>query len=196
MARRGPKRDDAARRRILDATRDLICEHGPGRVTINQITASAHVGKQTIYRWWPSRSALVVDALADLVEEQAFIIPEGDQAATARDAVAQHMLRLAATFESPAGAMIRELVGDAQGDTAVAGLFHRRFMHERRERAAATLQSGIDRGELRSDLSIETMLDVLYAPFWFRLLLDHERLDSGLGEEILTIVWPGLTPQP
>lgn len=196
MARRGPKRDDAARRRILDATRDLICEYGPGRVTINQITADARVGKQTIYRWWPSRSALVVDALADLVEEQAFIEVEGNTSETAKQAVAHHMRRLADTFASPAGAMIRELVSDAQRDPAVAGLFHQRFLHDRRARATAILQQGIEHGELRDDLSIDTMLDVLYAPFWFRLLLDEKRLSPDLGQEILDIVWPGLSPQP
>ena len=194
MARRGPKRNDAAARRILDATRELICEHGPGKVTINQITFAAQVGKQTIYRWWPSRSALVVDALADPLEEQASFVVKETAPLTARAAVADQMRRLAETFSSPAGAMIRELVSAAQRDPAVTELVQARFMRDRRKRAALVLQRGIDEGELRSDLSIDIMLDVLYAPLWFRLLLAQERLDPDVGEEILEIVWPGLSP--
>ena len=63
MGKPGPKRDEDAERRILDAARDLICARGPSRVSINEIAAEAGVGKQTIYRWWPSKSAVVFDAL-------------------------------------------------------------------------------------------------------------------------------------
>ena len=61
--RRGPHRDPEVHQRILDATLTLIGEQGPSRVTVDEIAAHAGVGKQTIYRWWPSKSALAIDAL-------------------------------------------------------------------------------------------------------------------------------------
>jgi AcrR family transcriptional regulator len=56
-------RDEAARRRVLDSARKLVSELGPHAVTLDEIAAAAGVGKQTIYRWWPSKSAVIMDAL-------------------------------------------------------------------------------------------------------------------------------------
>ena len=68
MPATGPKRDLDAERRILEATRTLISSRGPNCVSINDIAAEAGVGKQTIYRWWPSKAAVVIDALERIFE--------------------------------------------------------------------------------------------------------------------------------
>jgi len=62
---RGRVRDDDATQRILDAAYELTREHGPGTVRIDDIAGAAGVGKQTIYRWWPSRHALVADVILE-----------------------------------------------------------------------------------------------------------------------------------
>lgn len=63
--RSGPVRSEAARRAILDATAELFEEHGYERLTIEGIAARAHTGKRTIYRWWPSKGALIADCLLE-----------------------------------------------------------------------------------------------------------------------------------
>ena len=70
MPKHGPHRDPEAQQRILDATRELICERGPNQVSINEIASAANVGKQTIYRWWPSKAAVVVDALEQMIKAE------------------------------------------------------------------------------------------------------------------------------
>lgn len=63
--RRGAVRSESARIAILEATASQFAKHGYDRLTMEGIAAEAKVGKQTIYRWWPSRSALIADCLAE-----------------------------------------------------------------------------------------------------------------------------------
>jgi AcrR family transcriptional regulator len=188
MARPGPKRDLAARQRILDATRALIAETGPNRVAVDDIAAAAAVGKQTIYRWWPSKTAVVIDALEEAFEADNPFPDTG----SVREDVATQMRRVAAAFSSPTGAIIRQLVSDSQGDDAAAAEFRRRFFDQRRIRARATIERGIARRELRGDLPIETVIDALYAPLWLRLLVGHQPLDDAAVDELCDVVWPAI----
>lgn len=192
MARTGPKRDLEAQRRILDATASLLADHGPRRVSINDIAAAAGVGKQTIYRWWPSKSAVVIDAL----ERQVAAVHPPPDTGSAREDIRLQMRRVAAMFTSPTGAVIRELVAEAQGDEHVAEELRRRFVAERRRRSAAVVRAGIERGELRPDLDVETVIDLLYAPLWFRLLIGHEPLSRRAADRLLDHVWPALVAAP
>lgn len=188
MPKTGPKRDLDAERRILDAARDLISERGPRRVGINDIAAAAGVGKQTIYRWWPSKTAVVIDALERLFESES---PFPDTGSAYED-IRTQMGLVATTFSSPTGSIIRELVAESQGDDQVAEQFRLRFFAERRARGAAALSAGIDRGELRSDLDIETVIDILYAPLWLRMLVGHEALTPEAVDRVINHVWPSL----
>ena len=65
----------------MSAARDLVCELGPRTVTVDQIAAGAGVGKQTIYRWWPTKSAVVMDALIELTDPDPADLPESTYAA-------------------------------------------------------------------------------------------------------------------
>ncbi|MFT7598852.1 MAG: AcrR family transcriptional regulator [Acidimicrobiales bacterium] len=192
MPKTGPKRDLEAEERILSATRGLICTKGPGQVTINEIAAEALVGKQTIYRWWPSKSALVIDALERLFEDENPFPETG----TAKEDVRIQMRRVAKMFSSPTGSIIRELVAESQGDPAVAEQFRVRFFAERRLRAAAALQAGVDRGQVRDGLDIEAAIDMLYAPLWLRMLIGHQPLSQRSVDTILDQAWPALGSPP
>ena len=180
-------RDESAQRRVLNAARDLVCELGPRAVTIDAIAAAAGVGKQTIYRWWPSKSTVIMDALIELTDPEPADTPD-----TAREAIRLQMRRVARMFASRNGQLIREVVADAQGDPALADDFRRRFFAHRRERGAATIANGIASGELRPDLDIDDTLDVLYGPLWLRLLIGHRRTSPAAVDRLLDLVWPGL----
>lgn len=183
----GRTRDETARRRVLDSARDLVRELGPHGVTVDEIAAAAGVGKQTIYRWWPSKSAVVMDALVELTDPDPDGIPEPTY-----EAIRLQMRRVARMFASRNGELIRELVADAQGDPDLAENFRQRFFAHRRARGAATLARGIAMGELRSDLNIDDALDLLYAPLWLRLLVGHERVSPAVADRLLDLAWPGL----
>ena len=180
-------RDEAARRRVLDSARNLVCELGPRSVTVDEIATSAGVGKQTIYRWWPSKSAVIMDALIELTDPEPDNLPDSTY-----EALKIQMRRVAAMFSSRNGQLIRELVADAQGDPLLADDFRRRFFAHRRARGAATLEKGVSQGELRSDLDIDDALDLLYAPLWLRLLVGHRPTSRTSADRLLDLAWPGL----
>lgn len=180
-------RDQAARERVLAAARYLVCELGPRAVSVDDIAARAGVGKQTIYRWWPSRSAVLMDALVELTDPEPEDIPPGTY-----DAIRLQMGRVARMFSSRQGQLIRELIADAQGDPDLAEDFRARFFAHRRARGAATIARGIATGELRPDLDIEDTLDALYAPLWLRLLIGHRPMSGRAVDRLLGVVWPGM----
>ena len=172
---------------MLDSARDLVCQLGPRAVTVDEIAAAAGVGKQTIYRWWPSKSSVIMDALIELTDPDPADLPDSTY-----EAVRLQMRRVAGMFASRNGELIRELVADSQGDPALAKDFRNRFFAHRRARGAATLEKGIATGELRPDLDIDDALDVLYGPLWLRLLVGHRPLSQAAADHVLALVWPGL----
>lgn len=184
-------RDQGARRRVLKAARDLVCELGPRTVSVDQIAAGAGVGKQTIYRWWPTKSAVIMDALIELTDTDPADLPESTY-----EAIRLQMRRVARMFASRNGELIRELVADAQGDPDLARDFRDRFFAHRRTRGAATLAKGITTGELRPDLDVDDALDVLYGPLWLRLLIGHRPMTPAAVDKLLALAWPALRIEP
>jgi AcrR family transcriptional regulator len=156
-------------------------------VSVDDIAAHAGVGKQTIYRWWPSKSAVIMDALVDLTDPVPSELPESTY-----EAIRLQMRRVARMFSSRNGELIRELVADAQGDPALAEDFRNRFFAHRRARGADTLVKGIRAGELRPDLDIDDALDLLFAPLWLRLLIGHRPTSQAAADRILDLAWPGI----
>lgn len=186
---RGRSRDEQARSRVLDATFQLVSERGSGQVGIDEIAAAASVGKQTIYRWWPSKSAVVLDAL---VEATLVATPFPDTDDAARD-FQSHLRSVARLFSSPTGALVRELVAEGQSSPAIADEFHRRFWVPRRDLSAARLRRAIEEGQVRADLPVEPALDTLYGPLWVALLIGHRRPTAAYANQIFEGVWRAWT---
>lgn len=188
MPRNGPKRSLVGQQATIDAARDLMAELGPGAVSIDQIAARAGVGKATIYRWWPSKSAVMIDALEQWCESEN---PPPDTGNT-KENIRQQMHRVTAIFASPIGATIRQLIADSQSDQTIAQEFRARFFDLRESSAMATIQAGIDSGELRPDLDPGTAVDMLYGPLWLRLLIEHRPLTTPMTDRVLEQAWPTL----
>jgi AcrR family transcriptional regulator len=185
---RGRTRDEDARQRILDAAFRLVGEEGPAKVRIDAIAEAAGVGKQTIYRWWPTKTAVVMDALVQQTMAETPFPDTGDTRADLRT----HMQAVIRLFRSPTGSVIREVVAEAQADPSVAEEFRARFWQPRRDLSTACLKAGIARGQVREDLPLETTLDAIYGVLWVRLLIGHRKLDRLVLDQILDVVWRGI----
>lgn len=186
------KRDEDARRRILAATRHLLHEHGPLQVGIDDIAREADVGKQTIYRWWRSKTAVVLDALGEITEPE---LRFPDTGSTEED-LRREMRQVTRVLSSDVGPLVREIVAAAQGDAQVAEDLRTRVFAHRRRLAADTLRRGMARGEVRDDLDLEAAIDALYAPLWLRLIMGHQPLSPKAADAVVDVVWPGLSSLP
>lgn len=133
------------------------------------IAARAGVSKVTIYKWWPSRGAVAVDAYFHRYRPEMGMFDSGD---LARDLTAQITLMVDA-FRGRAGAIMAELIGAAQTDAVLADQLRALWIKPRRDAGTILIQGAVDRGELRPDLDIQIALDQLFGPLYFRLLVRH-----------------------
>src|SRR5947209_19264200 len=159
-ARRAPgrPRSQDARRAILRSTLKLLQETGFPDLTIEAIAAAADVGKATVYRWWPSKAALVADAFSSSADEELRFPDTG----SVRSDVSIQMKHLVRVLRGRRGRIVAALIGGGQSDPELIQAFRDRFMTPRRQEAYGILRRGIARGELRKDLNLDLALDTLY----------------------------------
>lgn len=156
--RRGAPRSETARRAILDATVSQFATRGYDHLTIEGIAAEAGVGKQTIYRWWPSKGALVAECLlAGLLLPDAFQPPDTGDLRSDLTTWLDELLRFA---DAPGnGALFTSLVAAAAENQDVG-----RHLDETLGAASALvarLQKALDDGDLRADAPLHEIADAL-----------------------------------
>ncbi|GLZ05699.1 TetR family transcriptional regulator [Actinomadura sp. NBRC 104412] len=179
-AHTGRRRNEAARRAILDATAALLARPGGGEVTIGEIASAAGVGKQTIYRWWPSKGAVVLEAVADRADE---IAPVPDTGTLLGDLE----IFLVATFggagRETVAPLLRAAMAEAQRDPGIAQVMAE-FTRRRREAFTEILARGRARGELRDDADLELITDQAYGVLWYRLMVGHAPVDADTARRL------------
>jgi AcrR family transcriptional regulator len=187
---RGRRRSERSHHAILAATQELLLERGYAGVTIEGIAARAGVGKQTIYRWWPSRAALVLEAY--VTGEEA--VPPPAEGRSVRDDVPALLGWLIAVLAEPTGGpVLAGLVSDLQHDADLARGFRRDVVPARREAMLAALERGRARGEIRENADLELAVDTLHGAVFYRLLLSGEPLDDAFAERLAEQVLDGLS---
>jgi AcrR family transcriptional regulator len=166
-------RNQRSHRAILDAALDLALRHGYAQVSVDAIASAAGVGKQTIYRWWPGKAAVVLEAMNDRTGPARDVPDTGDFAADLT-AGSQGVTRLLA---SELGTVWRALVAEAQTDPQLAETLRTTFFEPRIERWQQRLDAAVAAGELRADIPTRTMIELLFGPMYYRLLIGTAPLD-------------------
>jgi AcrR family transcriptional regulator len=186
---RGRRRSERSHHAILAATQALLLERGYADLTIEGIAARAGVGKQTIYRWWPSRAALVLEAY--LAGEEAVRLPA--ESNSVREDVRALLRWLIAVLAEPTGGpVVAGLVSDLQHDADLAEGFRREVVPARRAAMLAALERARARGELRADADLELAVDALHGAVFYRLLLSGEPLDEAFVDRLTDQTLSGL----
>jgi AcrR family transcriptional regulator len=180
----GRPRSEQARRAILRSTLSLLQHTGFPDLTIEAIAADAGVGKTTVYRWWPDKGALVVDAFASSTETKLHF---PDTGSVYRDMSLQ-MNQFLGILRTRRGRIVAELLGAGQSDPELLEAFRERFLRPRRQEAYATLRRGIERGELHNSLDLDLVLDVLYGAMYMRFLIRHDELSESYVKEVCRLV--------
>jgi AcrR family transcriptional regulator len=176
----------------LEATADLLEENGLAGLSIEAIAARAGVSKVTIYKWWPSRGSVAIDAFFHR-HRQTMVFPDtGD----VREDLTAQMLTLVRAFRGRPGEIMAELIGQAQSDPALAETLRTNWLQPRRDASRAVIQRGIERGELRADVSVPVVTDELYGPVYFRLIVRHEPLSDDFCFELVRNTLDGVSTAP
>lgn len=179
----GRPRDDAISPALLDATRRLVSDRGYSAVTIAMVAEEAGVSRQTLYRRWPSKADLVLDAfLASAAIDEVF--EEGPLS----EVLFRFLSNLFANMKND-GPAIRNLIASAQIDPAFMRSFRERFVEPRAEIMAGIIRKGASRGEVSGALDMEVLMDCLHGAFWYRLLLGKQ-LDDDYARRMVASCTP------
>jgi AcrR family transcriptional regulator len=186
--KRGRPRDAAAQQAILTAARELLMSEGIGRLTIEGVAAKAGVGKPTIYRNWRNAHELAMAAfLADTPTRAS-----PDKSEGARERLRTQMRRLIETFDTVRGRQITLTLAAADQDSELAKAFRTQIILKSREEGRAILTSAIANDELPTPSDIEVILDMVYAPIFYRLLVRHEPLSRAFGDSVVDAIFDGI----
>jgi AcrR family transcriptional regulator len=184
----GRPRSRVAHDAIIRATLELLEQGSVRDVTIEGIARTAGVGKPTIYRWWPSKNALLVDAVFSTVEEQVTYPP----APTTRAALIAQVRVVAELLASGPGRRLAEFVGEGQSDPDTLREINERFTAVRRAAARELIRAGQQGGEISESVDPDTAIDLIYGPLYYRLLFQHLPLSADFAETIVELALSGI----
>lgn len=180
----GRRRSDQSHQAILQASREELELVGYRAMTIEAIAARAGVGKKTIYRWWPSKAAVVLEALTAHTEEY---VPFVDTGSLERDLLTyfEHSF---SGLQGKSATALSGLAAEAQLDPEFAREFQRLFIVPRKQELVELLQRGLRRGELAPDTNLEVLADLIYGAKWYRFLLYPAPLDDVFARDIVKLI--------
>lgn len=173
---------------IRNAALALVVERGFADVTIESIAARAGVGKATVYRRWPSKADLIVNAFFETVAARVHIQDSGDLRADFR----KQMRLVVREMAGPNGRVLATLLACMQMDARLAESFRTRWLAVRRAEGRLALVRGMERGEVPPDTDPDFVLDALYSPLHFRLLAGHGPLSTEFSDRLVDLVFDGL----
>ncbi|GAA2987165.1 TetR/AcrR family transcriptional regulator [Streptomyces fulvorobeus] len=190
------RRSDRSRRAIHDAALALIAEAGYGRTTIEGIAARAGVGKQTIYRWWPSKAAVLLEAFTDLAERAAEAAGEPRGLPDTGDLAADLKRVLRATvdelndpvFEGPTRALTAEGIVDPE----LGAQFAEKLLAPQVQLYVTRLRAAQEAGQLRADIDPRVAVELLIAPLTHRWLLRTLPLTHAYADSVVDHALCGL----
>ncbi|MDT5258052.1 MAG: hypothetical protein QOD10_3132, partial [Mycobacterium sp.] len=168
----GSRRNDAAERAILDAAAELLAAGHDALITVAAIAERAGVGKQTIYRWWPSKSAVLLDAMIHRARQIAPAPDSGDLHTDLR-VFLRSTFAAAPDNRSLLLGVLREALGDAATMDRLAT-----FTAARRDELAGILDRARARGQIPTPKPLETVVDQAFGLLWYRMIFAHEPLDK------------------
>lgn len=182
-----PPSDDA-RHAVLQAAYRVLINEGLGRLTIERVAGETGVGKPTIYRSWTSAQDLAMAAL--MAQPLADATPTRSR--SARGALRAHLQRVIETFATPRGRQITLTMASADPESELAKVFRNQVILRSREAGRLLLQQAARNEQVRNNIDIEVVLDMLYGPLFFRLLTGHLPLSAQLADHLVDSIFDGI----
>jgi len=167
----------------------LLLRRGLGAVSMDAVAEQAGVSKATIYRWWPSKEMLALDALLDWSAARA---PTRDTGSLRGDLLALVRPWVREIRSAPFGRVIAAFVTEAQSDPQFAAAYRKHFVTPRREAMRAAFARAAERGEVPANLDVEVAVDLIYGPLYHRLLHGHAPLTARFAERVVDMALAGI----
>ena len=182
----GRPRSEEAHQAILDATLALLAEVGFSALTVEGVAGRAGVGKATIYRRWPSKLPLVVEAFGGLPSFE-----DADTGALATDLKAMLRSYLELFNKTPLAAVLPALASERAHDPALAELFDPVLL-QRRSPLVHALERAALRGEIAADLDLDLAADLIVGPIAVRLFFTGRKIHAKMVDPMVDLALGGI----
>jgi len=182
---RGRPRSEGADAVILQAAVKLLDERGYHAMTVDDIASVAGVGKQTIYRRWQSKAAVVLEALTARTAAEVVTPDTGSVQEDVRVLLRSAFRVLRVGRQK----VLVTLMAEAQLNDDFADAFRERFIARRRKALTDLILRGIQRGEMGPGTDAEFVADLIYGPMWYRLLNRHAPIDDNFADQLAAYVF-------
>lgn len=177
-AKKGRPRSEKSRKAILNATNKLLLQTSVQELSIESIAKKAKVGKTTIYRWWPNKTAVVMDALASQPGMQSPL----PTASSHREAIVMQIDKLIRLVDGNNGQTIAQLFSEAQASEISLKIFKDNLLEPLMDAIRYSIDEGQKTGEFRDDITATLAIDMLCGPIFFRLMAHPKNLDDRFRE--------------
>jgi len=187
-------RSEDSRQAILQSTLELLGVEGNEggttvqRLTIEAIAKRAGVSKTTIYRWWDSKAAVVIDAF--VVEYLPRTVVRNDL--PFQEALLDHLSAVVRQYAGIDGTVVAQLIAESQYSSETLDELHRRFWDDRRDAVMALVRRGIDEGAIAADADPNMVATLVYAPVYQRLLFKDGPLDEAFARSVVELALRGI----
>lgn len=190
---RGRPRSEHARVAILEATRDLLATDGWDSLSIDQIATRAKVGKQTVYRWWPNKGAILAECITEGYLSFADQVPQTENW---RVDVEKTMDNLFVSFSNPTqGPLAKAMIAAAAADVGVASRQYEALTSRLHDQLVARLEQGTAAGQIRRDADLDTAVALLVgAPLYW--LLTTGPAERTRSTQVLSMVLESIAVRP
>jgi AcrR family transcriptional regulator len=181
-----------AREEVLTATRRLLEEGGYPAATVDAISARSGVSKMTIYKHWPTRTAVAAEAFGGMMASAIQLPNTGDAIEDLREQVR----RVSSFYAGKDGRVFGQLLAACATDTEASAYFRKYFLQGRRDAIAELWERVRNQGVARLDVNAETVTDILFGPLIFRLMTGHAELTAAEADLISDAALNGVLHRP
>lgn len=183
-------KSEARKLQIIEAIVDLLREGGGSALTTDAIAARARTSKATIYRYWPDKVHLFIEAANQVIR-----VPVIPDLGSFKEELKQLLTARLGEYQGPgADKMFGALVGVAAEDPTFSQHLRDWMVSSQMSTNSAIVQRGLARGEIRKDVSVKAVMTIIGAPLVYRLILEPSQPDQVLVDTLVDCVTRGLAP--
>jgi AcrR family transcriptional regulator len=174
----------------MDAVYELLREQPARDLTMEAIAKRAKVGKPTLYKWWPSKAALIMA----MFYERLVTVSAPPSAPTTEAIIRAKMRRMIQEFNGLFGKVMADLIAEGQSDPSILRDLYERHICLRRAGTMADIEQGKATGEFAADTDPELLVDAIFGPAYYRLMLGFAPLTEQYGDDLVSQGLRGVKP--
>jgi AcrR family transcriptional regulator len=183
----GRPRDEEVRRRILDSAAQLMEQRCIDEITVDAIAEQSGAGKATVYRWWPNKAAVLIEAFRERISKE---LPFPDTGDFRRDVRQQLQNFTEVIYWGRRGRVFSSFIAGAQADPEIAKAFRENWIRPRRAEARKLFERHVAEGAARADLDPDLAVEMVFSPLYYRLLTGWGEITGEYLDRLVDMVMP------